>query len=91
MPNFINENVNLDVENESSDDVKEVEKIRRECGLQFSNLWDLASPEEVAAAWDFAEDYKQVLSECKTERLFADHSVKLLSEQGFKSLRGTTS
>ena len=87
MPNFINENVNLDVENESSDDVKEVEKIRRECGLQFSNLWDLASPEEVAAAWDFAEDYKQVLSECKMERLFADHSVKLLSEQGFKSLR----
>ena len=37
MPNFINENVNLDVENESSDDVKEVEKFA-EMRLQFSNL-----------------------------------------------------
>ncbi|HHX37448.1 MAG TPA: aminopeptidase [Clostridiaceae bacterium] len=67
------------------------EQIQKECELTFDNLWDVATEEDVAAAWEFAEEYKQILMECKTERLFVDTAVQALEEQGFKPLRDMTS
>ncbi len=41
------------------------------------------SDEEIKAAFDYCEDYKEYISKCKTEREFIDWCIPVLEKQGF--------
>ena len=41
------------------------------------------SDEEIKAAFDYCEGYKEYISKCKTEREFVDWCIPILEEQGF--------
>ena len=48
------------------------------------NAWKKYADNQ-SVVFDFAEDYKRFLSECKTERLVTRFAVKLLEKKGFVS------
>lgn len=48
------------------------------------NAWKKYADNQ-SVVFDFAEDYKRFLSECKTERLVTRFAIKLLEEKGFVS------
>lgn len=41
------------------------------------------SPEEIKTAYDYCEDYKKMLSRCKTEREFVSWAIPVLEKNGF--------
>lgn len=46
------------------------------------NAWKKYTDNQ-SVVFDFAEDYKRFLSECKTERLVTRFAIKLLEKKGF--------
>ena len=59
--------------------------------LQKELTWEFpdvakAAPDQVKAAYDFAEGYKDFLGKAKTEREFTEESVKLLDEAGYRPI-----
>lgn len=54
--------------------------------MYAKNIWEKASPEKVNDIFAFGEDYKEFLSECKTERLCVKRALALAEEKGFKDI-----
>ena len=50
------------------------------------NILENVTEEKINAMMDFCEDYKDFLTECKTERLAVMESVRLARDCGYKSL-----
>ena len=48
------------------------------------NIWENASEEKVSSIMSFAQDYKDFLSKCKTERLCVSEAVEIAERNGFK-------
>ncbi|MCL1818440.1 MAG: aminopeptidase [Spirochaetaceae bacterium] len=55
-------------------------------GCEIKNCWETASPEELAAAESFAENYKAFLDTGKTEREFVALCLDILRNEGFVSI-----
>ncbi len=68
-------------------DEQAAKAIKKDLQAEFPLLWDLFDEAEVAAAYDFAESYRQLLSRAKTERLFVNLTIDRLQAAGFRALR----
>jgi len=64
------------------------EKSNLEDELTFSikNAWEQSDEEELDDITEFAEKYKEYITESKTEREIIDNTVKLLEKNGFVSI-----
>ncbi len=65
------------------------EKSNLEDELTFSikNAWEQSDEEELDDITEFAEKYKEYITESKTEREIIDNTVKLLEKNGFVSIQ----
>lgn len=54
--------------------------------MEVKNAWKKYDGNTVTKVYDFAEDYRQFISECKTERECVIKSVKLAEAAGYKNL-----
>ncbi len=54
--------------------------------MERKNAWKFYSEEDCKAVFDFAEDYRQFLSKCKTERECTSEFERLAKEAGFEEL-----
>ncbi|SNX52815.1 aminopeptidase [Thermoanaerobacterium sp. RBIITD] len=70
-----------------NNDLKEIEK---NFGYKNINGWPRVSSEEKDKIFEFAEDYKVFMSECKTEREVADRIIKIAEENGFIDIETAT-
>ncbi len=69
------------------EDVKsEGQKLMDKLSFKQLNVWEKASDEDIKAAFDYGEGYRNFLSGVKTEREFAAHAEKRARENGFVSL-----
>ena len=50
-------------------------------------LWETYSPEQLAEAQAFCEDYKAFMSNCKTERECVTGIIDLAEEKGYRDLK----
>ncbi len=67
---------------------KEEEEETLEDKLSYSpeNIWEDTDEEEMDEIFDFVSDYKEFISEAKTERECVSWSVDKLEEEGFKEI-----
>jgi len=54
--------------------------------MERKNAWDKYPEDKRKPVFDFAENYRKFLSECKTERECVDYFVKRAQEAGFRDL-----
>ncbi len=54
--------------------------------MEKENTWTRYKQKDVKAAFDFAEDYKDFISRCKTERECVDAIVNSISKEGYMEL-----
>ncbi len=52
--------------------------------MKKKNAYETMSKKELKQCYDYCEDYKKFLDECKTERESVDFAVKYLSAKGFE-------
>ncbi|MCB5231144.1 MAG: aminopeptidase [Candidatus Cloacimonas sp.] len=58
----------------------------KELGYERQNFWKTSSDKEKKAAFKFADEYKEFLSECKTVRETVEFSIKALEKGKFQEL-----
>ena len=54
--------------------------------MERVNAWEKYSKEDLEKVFKFAEDYREFLSECKTERECVKRAVAIAEEAGYKNL-----
>lgn len=64
----------------------EAAELQRKLVLKFPTLWEVATEDDLDAAFAFAEEYMLCLSSAKTERMFVSQSIEGLEEIGFVPL-----
>ena len=63
---------------------KETGKIKAsELFAEFPNLYEKASEDDLAATFEFAEEYKAFLDDSKTEREFARNAILAAEDLGY--------
>lgn len=69
------------------DEVKsEGQKLMEKLAYKQQNVWEKASEEDIKAAFEYCEAYRNFLNSVKTEREFAVYAEKTAKENGFISL-----
>lgn len=56
--------------------------------MERENAWKKCDKKTIAKVMEFCEDYRQFISECKTERECNQRIIKLAEEKGYVSLAG---
>ena len=51
--------------------------------MERANAWNKYDSKKKAEVFDFAEQYRQFISKCKTERECVKEGVRLLKEAGY--------
>lgn len=69
-----------------TDNSEKIKKLKKELGVEYSNLWDVVSKDDKEFAYSFAEEYKKFLDLAKTEREFVTVMVETLEELGYVEL-----
>ncbi|MDI3312059.1 MAG: aminopeptidase, partial [Thermoanaerobacterium sp.] len=68
----------------------ELKDIEKRLGYKSKNGWLKVNDEEKEKIFEYAEDYKAFIGECKTEREVADRIIKVAEESGFINLETAT-
>lgn len=55
--------------------------------MERANAWNKYDSKKKAEVFDFAEQYRQFISKCKTERECVKEGVRLLKEAGYADLK----
>jgi aspartyl aminopeptidase len=69
---------------------KNLKEIEKKLGYKNLNAWTQISEEEKRKVFDFAEGYKEFMTECKTERETAEKIIKIAEEYGFIDIEKVT-
>lgn len=62
------------------------EKLNEELSYKSKNFWEVKDESEIKKAFEFAEEYKDFLSKCKTEREVVKYFLKIANDNSFKDL-----
>lgn len=54
--------------------------------MERANAWNKYDSKKKAEVFDFAEQYRQFISKCKTERECVKETIKIVEEKGYKNL-----
>ena len=54
--------------------------------MERPNAWQKYNEEDKRKVFDFAEDYRKFISDCKTERECVKRAVELAKENGYEDL-----
>ncbi|AEF17069.1 peptidase M18 aminopeptidase I [Thermoanaerobacterium xylanolyticum LX-11] len=68
----------------------ELKDIEKRLGYKSKNGWLKVNDDEREKIFEYAEDYKAFIGECKTEREVADRIIKIAEENGFINLETAT-
>ncbi|MCD4817897.1 MAG: aminopeptidase [Candidatus Cloacimonetes bacterium] len=66
--------------------MKKIEELIKKLTYDRRNFWEKADSKEIKKSFEFAEDYKEFLSICKTERETIDYYENILGKKGFKDI-----
>ncbi|MGB9780032.1 aminopeptidase [Caldanaerobacter sp.] len=69
---------------------KDLKEIEKRFGYKNVNAWTRISEEEKKRVFEFAEGYKEFMTECKTERETAEKIIKIAEEHGFIDIEKVT-
>lgn len=69
---------------------KDLKEIEKRFGYKNENAWPKLTEEERNSVFQFGEEYKSFMTECKTERETADKIIKLAEANGFINIENAT-
>ncbi|HHW57723.1 MAG TPA: aminopeptidase [Clostridia bacterium] len=69
---------------------KDLKEIEKRLGYKNVDAWINISEEEKEKVYEFAEDYKAFMTECKTERETAEKIIEIVEKKGFINIEKAT-
>ncbi len=69
---------------------KDLKEIEKRLGYKKVDAWTKITQEEKEKVYQFAEDYKDFMAKCKTEREIAEKIVEMAEKNGFINIEQVT-